>query len=649
MKIPLQVKAPFRNYLERIFTPATLSEPNELAEYALSLIEQNEGPNLKQKCMEELTPFLENDNKSIIDRIFLMLEDLDNLPIFEQKLLNELHLLNRQVRSLSPPDREEQTKTHKRHIQDEVAGFHYGYDQQDWVQNEECSYKDRGDMKELDKKYCRESSKLMSYEGRKYDRMGKDTSIMNRQEQVENHHSQHTEFDAYKSRHPKVSHDHHARFSPRLGNGSFSNIPRMTARGSVHSDSGSGGGSKDPQNTVLDIVNIPRYINNIENLNTHFKQFGKIINIETFLDRNSARIRYKTHREAQNAIFSSLPICNNRFVKVFWANNKTEIDHTHSDRGNTELHAPLPAKHAVERRSPKSDGHLSFYTACRPVLPPTLVPSYSYRPARNMAVRYNSPSAPKSNLSERTNHLKGNLAKADMDFQLLARYKVQLKDPSLSEAQRQELEKKCDLLRNQLQTIICTNESILSTVSVKSDSHQEPPTSTFADSFDSPQIDERSTEGTKDIPERSGPIDHQVSASSQKINSWGHLSSGNAQHRENVWTLSSDKSKERDHRMFVIDRRSTAFYLKNIPSELQDLDRLKKHFQQYGQVVDLTLECSQARVQMEDRRSAEKAIIQGTIIDGFPISFEWEAVSKTAEISSQQLEKDDRSNGPSDQ
>lgn len=78
--------------------------------------------------------------------------------------------------------------------------------------------------------------------------------------------------------------------------------------------------------STLLIKKIPAHLNRIELLNDHFKKFGSIVNIKVGgaddLNPECALIRYQTPYEANRAYRSTEPVLNNRFIKVFWANQE---------------------------------------------------------------------------------------------------------------------------------------------------------------------------------------------------------------------------------------------------------------------------------------------------------------------------------------
>ncbi|VDK67180.1 unnamed protein product [Onchocerca ochengi] len=73
-------------------------------------------------------------------------------------------------------------------------------------------------------------------------------------------------------------------------------------------------------NRTLQVRKIPAELNNIAKLNEHFGQFGQIVNMQVCFegDPEAALITYANRYEAVAAYKSTVPILNNRFIKVFW-------------------------------------------------------------------------------------------------------------------------------------------------------------------------------------------------------------------------------------------------------------------------------------------------------------------------------------------
>ena len=86
-------------------------------------------------------------------------------------------------------------------------------------------------------------------------------------------------------------------------------------------------GSKPTRNFAncsLEVKKIPRELNNIMDLNSHFLRFGKIVNIQINFenDPEAALITFSSPLEANIAYRSTEAVLNNRFIRVFWHNKE---------------------------------------------------------------------------------------------------------------------------------------------------------------------------------------------------------------------------------------------------------------------------------------------------------------------------------------
>jgi RNA-binding protein 26 len=83
-------------------------------------------------------------------------------------------------------------------------------------------------------------------------------------------------------------------------------------------------------NCSLEVKKIPRELNNIMDLNSHFQKFGKIINIQINFesDPEAALVTFSLPMEAQAAYRSTEAVLNNRFIRVFWHSKEKENEET---------------------------------------------------------------------------------------------------------------------------------------------------------------------------------------------------------------------------------------------------------------------------------------------------------------------------------
>jgi len=65
----------------------------------------------------------------------------------------------------------------------------------------------------------------------------------------------------------------------------------------------------------------------------------------------------------------------------------------------------------------------------------------------------------------------------------------------------------------------------------------------------------------------------------------------------------------------TLDNRTTSFRLSGMPEGNLNVDLLKEHFGQFGKVIDVTVQGSDAIIKMETRKEAEQSIKKGYVIN----------------------------------
>ncbi|MCP9259327.1 RNA-binding protein 27 [Dirofilaria immitis] len=118
---------------------------------------------------------------------------------------------------------------------------------------------------------------------------------------------------------------------------------RRRGRGGGTGNAGRYGQNVGAVNRTLQVRKIPMELNNIAKLNEHFGQFGQIVNMQVSFegDPEAALITYANRCEAVTAYKSTVPILNNRFIKVFWhsmngqTNNNVNTNQTASTNNSS--------------------------------------------------------------------------------------------------------------------------------------------------------------------------------------------------------------------------------------------------------------------------------------------------------------------------
>ncbi|KAI1706888.1 PWI domain-containing protein [Ditylenchus destructor] len=91
----------------------------------------------------------------------------------------------------------------------------------------------------------------------------------------------------------------------------------------------------NPALCSLLVKKIPPEQNKIVMLDQHFGKFGQITNLHVQYQGqpDTALVTFKTRRDAMNAMRSTEPIFNNRFIKVFWQTEQEQLDAGEGNQG----------------------------------------------------------------------------------------------------------------------------------------------------------------------------------------------------------------------------------------------------------------------------------------------------------------------------
>ncbi|CAL8100730.1 unnamed protein product [Orchesella dallaii] len=117
-------------------------------------------------------------------------------------------------------------------------------------------------------------------------------------------------------------------------------------------------GGKQMGNCCLEVRKIPKDLNTIEALISHFSRFGSVVSIQTNLDNDpeGALVTFSNQDEAFQAYRSADAVLNNRFIRVFWyckekdhnRSNQFHDDFNHiSEPGKSKYTSEQPFQHPV--------------------------------------------------------------------------------------------------------------------------------------------------------------------------------------------------------------------------------------------------------------------------------------------------------------
>lgn len=72
----------------------------------------------------------------------------------------------------------------------------------------------------------------------------------------------------------------------------------------------------DVSRTTLFVKRIPKDLNSIEQINTHFKQFGEILNVQVYPNKNAAQVCFATEDAAAAALASKEPVLGSKAIAL---------------------------------------------------------------------------------------------------------------------------------------------------------------------------------------------------------------------------------------------------------------------------------------------------------------------------------------------
>ncbi|KAA3464317.1 zinc finger CCCH domain-containing protein 41-like [Gossypium australe] len=391
---------------------------------------------------------------------------------------------------------------------------------------------------------------------------------------------------------------------------------------------------------TLFVNGIPLKSNKREALLSHFRKFGEVIDI--YIPKNSERafVQFSRREEAEAALKAPDAVMGNRFIKLWWANRDSVPDDginsgssvTVTSRGPTVF--VIPAQPVVNRGGKDN-------------LQPIAQKSNAVHGAAVPSVNSPKPSGvngPKVQLP------------LQKKLETLEQMKEELrKKQEMLEQKRNDFRRQLDKLQKQvlgtsllLRTIILISASsvILHSSGVKGDlpteqAAKKQKVGIAADpaKASTPSLSEPGAHTT--IPCTVGMTDK--NKSTENVGSHGPTSNA-------TMSLQESKSSKQQYRpsaptgypflmnKYKLDNRPTAFrVIPPLPSGFADVDVLKEHFLQYGDLSAVEIEdvendndmgseamnnCSIV-ITYGTRRSAERAYVNGKCWQGNNLQFTW--------------------------
>lgn len=69
-------------------------------------------------------------------------------------------------------------------------------------------------------------------------------------------------------------------------------------------------------NATIFLRKVPKHLNTIEQLSTYFQEFGQVLNVQVFPNKNSAQVCFAAEESAAAALASPTPVLNCKFIRL---------------------------------------------------------------------------------------------------------------------------------------------------------------------------------------------------------------------------------------------------------------------------------------------------------------------------------------------
>ncbi|PPR81271.1 hypothetical protein GOBAR_AA39443 [Gossypium barbadense] len=359
---------------------------------------------------------------------------------------------------------------------------------------------------------------------------------------------------------------------------------------------------------TLFVNGIPQKCNKREALLSHFRKFGEVVDI--YIPQNSERafIQFSRREEAEAALKAPDAVMGNRFIKLWWA-NRDSIPDDGVNSGMPVTPSGLTASGVPPQPvANKGKDNLQCIAQKSSVVHGTDVPSLK----SPKSVSTNGPQA-----------------------------------PPLLQKKLESLEQNTCVILHVKKTVICSNQSSI----VKGDPLSEPaakrhkvgsapdPAKALIPSSSEPSASAAKT-CTKEMTDKNKSMENVVSRSPKSSTTMALQESMGSKQQFCKPRQSAPMRHPFLMNKYRLDNRPTAFrVIPPLPSGFADVDVLKEHFLQYGDLFSVELQdvenednddigsealkkCS-ALITYSTRQLAERAYVNGKCWQGNNLQFKW--------------------------
>jgi RNA-binding protein 26 len=405
--------------------------------------------------------------------------------------------------------------------------------------------------------------------------------------------------------------------------------------------------------TTLLITNIPPDLNSIDKLNSHFKKFGTVVNLQVKFAANKAYVQYTTHAEAVRAMRAVDAVLGNRFIKVFWAHRPDE-----PQPGATSPTGAVPPKPEGHAMKPKPEAQEIKPIAPTPVVPAPAVSAAAkelqerrqqqieqYKKLLDMMSNKLKTVGPKekeellSSMRATTSKLEEMLKKEATTLQTIKQQTPSAAKPVASPApvvKPSKAQKEKERLDRELDQISTTSPSTLQS----STSSLTSSTSSLGSSSNTVAAPTTSTTpATTPASANLAHLQQLKNTLEQTVISMGLDASSARGGRGRGRGRGAPRGRGRGRGSggapggggMSLDNRTSTVMVSSLPIDLRTENTLRIHFQPFGEVKGVVFQGdNSALVQFANRRSAEAAFSQGRQYKTQSLHMSWHDPAKPA-------------------
>jgi len=373
-------------------------------------------------------------------------------------------------------------------------------------------------------------------------------------------------------------------------------------------------GRTNPFQNTLVISSVPPELNNIDKLNSHFKQFGSIVNIQVKPHQNRAFVQFSQYSDAEKALNSTEAVLGNRFIRIFWS--KKSERHNEKETLKQELPQIVPPK-VIETTKPKvtkKEEKLKNFKELqhqkldlrKSQLEQTKTIIESLSKTKNIDPQERALLMKK--LSSLTNTVASTLAKDTTKIEKSVKNPKSVL-PSRSQAEKDRLDRELEILSQ----LASRTESTPAPAPL-----QPNPTS----------------------PSNLDKLQKKYTTLKKMAASLGIDESFRGRSKRGRGTK---VMRGRPKKTMVLDNRSTTIRIFNLPQELRDSTVLSNHFRTFGEITNIVVQNETALIQFASRRAAEMALTKGKTFYSHNLHMNWNN-TKTETTDQEYLESNKEEN-----